>query len=56
MNPQLTLALIAKFTDLTKEEAQKIAKELDLSVQPSTYRDAEDLVDRVVAEVKKKKR
>jgi hypothetical protein len=55
VNPQLTLALIAYFTELASGDAEKIAKELDLAVQPSTYRDAKALVERVVGEVKRKK-
>lgn len=52
MNAQVVLALLAKFTTLAKEDAAKIAKELDLVTQPSTYKDAEDLVAKIVSEVK----
>lgn len=55
MNTQVVLALLAKFTNLAKEDAVKIAKELDLVTQPSTYKDAEDLIDRLVGEVKSKR-
>jgi hypothetical protein len=53
MNPSVVLALLAKFTDLGKKEAEKIAKELDLATQPTLYKDAEALIDRIVAAVKK---
>jgi len=49
----MVMALIAKYTDLSKEVAEKIAKELDLVTQPSTYKDAEALVERIVASIRK---
>lgn len=53
MNPQVVLALLAKFTSLSKETAEKIAKELDLATQPSTYKDAEAMIERIVAAIRK---
>jgi hypothetical protein len=55
VNPQLILALIAKFTDLAKEDAEKLAKALDMEIQPTNYKTAEALVDRLVGEVKTKR-
>jgi hypothetical protein len=55
MNPQVTLALLAKFTSLAREDAEKIAKELALATQPTDYKDAEALVDRLVNEAKTKR-
>jgi len=53
VNPQLVLALIAKFTSLSKETAEKLSKELDLAIQPTSYKDAEALVEKIVATIKK---
>jgi hypothetical protein len=53
VNPQLVLALIAKFTSLSKETAEKLSKELDLAIQPTNYKDAEQLVEKIVASLRK---
>lgn len=55
MNPQVTLALLAKFTNLAKEDAEKIATQLSLATQPATYKDAERLIEKLASEAKSKK-
>ncbi len=52
MNPQVALALLAKFTNLSKEAAEKISIQLSLATQPATYKDAEHLIDKLVSEAK----
>lgn len=56
MNSYMALALIAKFTDLSSAEAEKIARELDLTTQPSTYKAAADLVDKLASNAKSRKK
>jgi hypothetical protein len=52
VNPHVTLALLAKYTDLARKDAEAIAKHLDVAIQPHTYKDAEALVDKLVSEAK----
>jgi hypothetical protein len=56
VNSYVALALVAKFTDLSSEEAEKIAKELDQTIQPSTYKAAEQLIDRLVSAAKTRRK
>lgn len=56
MNPQVTLALLAKYTDLSATDAEKIASELALGIQPTSYKHAEQLVDRLATTAKTSKR
>ena len=48
------LALFAKYTTMTEQEAKAIAEELSHSTQPARYDEAARLVERVVKEVKSK--
>lgn len=49
------LALFSKYTTMTREEAEAIADELNHSIQPHNFEDAQKLVDRVISELDKKK-
>lgn len=53
MNPHVSLALLAKYTNLARDEAEKIAKELAHAIQPSTFKEAEQLVDKLSSDAKK---
>ena len=53
MNPSLVIALLEKYTSLTKADAEKLAKELDLAIQPSTYKDAVKTLEELLARIKK---
>ena len=48
------LALLARYTTMTEEEAKAIAEELSHSIQPARYDEAARLVERVVKELKEK--
>lgn len=55
MNFQILLALLTRLTDLDRTEAEELADLLSRSVQPSTFKEAERVVNDVVKEAKKKK-
>lgn len=46
------LALFAKYTTMTPEEAQAIAEQLTHSIQPAKYDEAARLIEKVVSELK----
>lgn len=46
------LALLVQYTDLTAEDAKKIADELTRSIKPARYEDAERLITRILADIK----
>lgn len=56
MNPHMTLALIAKYTDLAEKDAEKIAKEIEQTVQPANFAMAKELVNKIATEAKNSKK
>lgn len=56
MNSYVILALIARYTDLPTGEAEKIASELDHTIQPSTYKAAQQLIDKLASSAKNKRK
>lgn len=48
------LALLARYTTMTEQEAKAIAEELNHSIQPAKYDEAARLIERVVKEAKNK--
>lgn len=48
------LALFAKYTTMTEQEAKAIAEQLNHSIQPARYDEAARLIEKVVKEVKEK--
>jgi hypothetical protein len=53
VNPQVFVALLAKYTSLAEADAEKLAKELDLAIQPTSYKDAKRVVEEIVSKIKK---
>lgn len=47
------LALFARYTTMTKEEAQAIAEQLNHSIQPAKYDEAERLIAKIVEDLDK---
>ena len=48
------LALFSKYTTMTQEEAEAIAKHLNHSIQPAKFEEAMRMVESVIAELEKK--
>lgn len=54
MNYQMLLALLTKVTDLGEAEAELIAKDMQNSIQPATFKEAVRRVEDILASHKKK--
>lgn len=52
MNYNFILALFAKYTTMTKDEAEELAKILTNSIQPHRYDDAERFIGETVKKLK----
>ncbi len=49
----LILVLFAKYTSMTPEEAEAIAKELNHTIQPAKYEEAERLIEKIISDLEK---